>query len=198
MLGHRESGHLPMCKLVSCRASLFRGSPSALGDGRSDPPFRALRTATGSSLRDIPASGGRSYEFIPAGRLPLRTGGFAMTPRALAWAAFGAVAVLARWRFWPWARSRGGACAGPGRGLRSGAVLGVLAVGLGLAGGRRRRRRLFRLVGLGCVGAARQPRRCPRHAPRVAAQRPGGRARHRSSESSTTRWIPSRSSGRRG
>ena len=25
-----------------------------------------------------------------------------MTPRSLAWAAFGAVAVLARWRFWPW------------------------------------------------------------------------------------------------
>ena len=25
-----------------------------------------------------------------------------MTPRMLAWAAFGAVAVLARWRFWPW------------------------------------------------------------------------------------------------
>ena len=31
-----------------------------------------------------------------------RPGGGAMTPRALAWAAFGAVAVLARWRFWPW------------------------------------------------------------------------------------------------
>ena len=25
-----------------------------------------------------------------------------MTPRLLAWAAFGAVAALARWRFWPW------------------------------------------------------------------------------------------------
>ena len=25
-----------------------------------------------------------------------------MTPRLLAWGAFGAVAILARWRFWPW------------------------------------------------------------------------------------------------